>query len=496
MIYTPRPRQQEAIDKMVSFVNSKTTKHGLFVYPTSFGKSVVIANVASKFPDKYFINVTTSKELLKQNYEKFTSYGYEASLCSASLNSKNVGKITFATVGTLVKQIEFFKDKDVVILSDEAHNGSKKGSQLHTFITKIKKCKLLGTTATPLRLKPGMSGTELKMMNRDRDCFFTSIEDVVQIQDVKDEYWSKLDYVIEDTDESSLKLNGSGTEFTDESLKKYSQENHLTDMCITAAEKLITEGRKSILIFVPFIDDALDIERKMSGCEAVYSGMDTSVRDSVVSRFKSLKLKVVVQVNILAIGFDHPELDGVIFARPTNSITVWYQGLGRGVRIHDNKKDCKVIDLSGNYNKFGKVEDINFQNEKAFGGWAAFSGDRLLTNYPLGMTNVPTKQSLREAYERSLTKEVRIDPEIYFGKYKDKKLSEVMKDKDGKSYLAWIVEPKTNFNFWGEKGAILKNAIYQHLKLTLPLPQKKEVKPPVVYEKRLNTGSPIERTSN
>ena len=225
MSYTPRKRQQEAIDKMVSFVNSKTTKKGLFIYPTSFGKSIVIANVDSKFPDKYFINVTTSKELLKQNYEKFCSYGYQASICSASLNSKEVSKITFATAGTLISQIDFFKDKDVIILSDEAHIGSKKGSQLFKFLSAVKKSKLIGTTATPLRLKAGMGSSQLKMMNRDRDCFYNSIEDVVQIEEVvNDNYWSKLIYQIEEVDESSLKLNESGTDFTDASLKVFSEK--------------------------------------------------------------------------------------------------------------------------------------------------------------------------------------------------------------------------------------------------------------------------------
>src|SRR5699024_2991031 len=114
MSYKPRPRQQEAIDKMVEFVNSKTTKKGIFVYPTSFGKSIVIANVASMFPDKYFINIVPKKELLEQNYEKYTSYGYKGSVCSASLGSNEISKVTFATIGTLKKHLDFFKDKDVV----------------------------------------------------------------------------------------------------------------------------------------------------------------------------------------------------------------------------------------------------------------------------------------------------------------------------------------------------------------------------------------------
>ena len=475
MKYILRPRQEEAVDKMVKFVNSKTTKKGIFVYFTSFGKSLVIANVASKFPEKYFINVTTSKELLKQNYDKFISYGADAHLCSASLGSKDVGKITFATIGTLVKQIEFFKDKDVVILVDECDKGSKKGSQLDKFVKDIKNCKLIGTTATPLRLKQGMSGTELKMMNRDRDCIYSSIEDVVQIQEgVAQGYWSPLIYDVKDIDESDLVLNGSGTEYTDDSLKKFSETNDITKRCVEIIKALVKERRKSILLFVPFISDAQKIEKLYNKCKAVYSGMDSKDRDQTINNFLNLELKCVVQCTILGTGFDHPQLDAIVFARPTNSITIWYQGLGRGVRTHKLKKDCKIVDISGNFHKFGRIEDINYEEHKAYGGWAAFSGDRLLTNYPLGNKNVPTKKSLLRYFEKT-TNSSGDDVVINFGKYKGKSIKELVKDNQGKNYLAWLIKPETKFNFFGNEGKKIKEAIYEHLKLTpTPPPQPKE----------------------
>jgi len=486
MSLKPYPRQEVAIDKMVKFVNSKSTKKGLFVYPTGFGKSIIIANVASKFPDKYFINVTTSKELLKQNYEKFCSYGYTADICSASLGARDVGKITFATIGTLVSQVNYFKDKEVIILSDEAHVGSKKGSQLDKFLKEVKNSKVIGTTATPLRLKAGMNGTELKMMNRDRDCIYSSIEDVVQISEVvSNGQWSELVYDIKDIDETDLVLNQSGTDYTLESLKEYSLTNDIAGQCIDEINQLIAEGRKSILVFVPFIEDALEIEKHLDICRAVYSGMDKKERDTVVNNFKSLKIKAVSQINILSYGFDHPELDAIVFARPTNSITVWYQGIGRGVRKFKTKKDCKIVDISGNFNNFGAIEEITYEEDKAYGGWAAFSGEQLLTNYPLGKENRPTKKSLKDAlnFKQSYTEENKSEVKFHFGKFKDKTVEEVYKDKDGKQYMAWLVEPKTKFNFFGETGHILKGAIYRQLKLEMPPPAEKpkiEIKQPPI----------------
>jgi DNA repair protein RadD len=474
MSYTLRPRQLEAVNKIDTFITNSKKNHGLFVYPTSFGKSLVIANMASKYPNKYFINVTNSKELLKQNYEKYTSYGFEAEICSASLNSKNVGKVTFATITTLSKFVKFFEDKEVIIIDDEAQEGSKTGSQLHSFVKQLKNYKLVGVTATPFRLSQGMEGTSLKMMNRDRSCIYKSIEDVVQISEVVEQnYWSKLLYEVKDVDEESLQLNTTGTEFTDNSIQKFKEENDINNRVVEEIEQLLSQGRKSILVSVPFISDAQEIALKLDSCEAVYSGMDTKDRDRIIDSFKSLKLKVIVQCRILSVGFDHPQLDAIIMAKPTNSLTFYYQYLGRGVRIHPDKKDCVVVDLSGNFKRFGKIETISIENSELTKGWAVFNEDMLLSNYPLNTNNRPTKKSLlsklkweQSKKEQSVSEEVK----FYFGKYKDKSVSEVMKE--NKSYLTWLLDQK-DFNWYGDNGRRLKQSIQRHLGVFLE--EEKEI---------------------
>lgn len=477
MKYVLRPKQEEVINKIEHYIINSKKNHAVFVMPTSFGKSLIVSNIASKFPNKYFINITTSKELLKQNYEKYISYGFEADICSASLNSKSVGKVTFGTISTIIKQINFFKDKELVILFDECHLHSSTESQLSTFLKKVKNYKLVGVTATPFRLSQGMEGTSLKMLNRDRKCLYKSIEDVVQIQEMVDNgYWCPLIYDNKIIDESELVLNQSGTEFTDDSIKRFKEVNDTTNRIVEEVKNLITRGRKSVLISVPFIADAQEIASKLDDCEAVYSGMDDKVRDRVINDFKSLKLKVVVQCSILSVGFDHPELDALIMARPTNSLTFYYQIVGRLVRIHPNKKDAVVVDLSGNYNRFGRVEDIVIENSELTKGWSVFSGETLLSNYPLNTNNRPTKQSLLQKinWEKNIKDNTvdinEVDISFYFGKYKDKKVSEVMKE--NKSYLTWLLDQK-GFNWYGENGARLKQSIQRHLGVFV-----EEVKPP------------------
>lgn len=467
MKYVLRFRQEEAVRKIEDFILNSKTNHGVFVYPTGFGKSLIISTLAQGFSDRYFINVTASKELVLQNYEKYKSYGFEASICSASLKSKEVSHVTFATIGTLVKFSNFFKDKKVVIIYDEAHTASAKGSQIDIFLKQLKDYKLVGVTATPFRLAQSMSGATLKMMNRDRDCIYKSINDVVQISEVVEQnYWSKLIYDIKNIDETDLELNTTGSDYTDKSLEKFKETNDINSKIIEEVNKLILEGRKSILVSVPFIADAQEISEQIKGSKALFSGMDNNDRDKIINAFKSLNLKVVIQVKILTIGFDHPQLDAIVTAKPSNSLTFYYQLLGRGVRIHKDKTDCKIVDLSGNCKKFGNIETISIENEKLTGGWAVFNGDMLLSNYPLNTSNRPTKKSLlaqlkwQEDIKQNKLQLNDIDVKFFFGKYKDKKVSDVMKE--NKSYLTWILDQK-DFKWFGENGRKLKQSIQKHL---------------------------------
>jgi DNA repair protein RadD len=76
---------------------------------------------------------------------------------------------------------------------------------------------------------------------------------------------------------------------------------------------------------------------------------------------------VVLNVECLTTGFDFPSLDSIVVLRPTNSIRLHVQMLGRGVRVAEGKKTCDIIDLVGNVKKLGRIETIRV--EKVGGSW-------------------------------------------------------------------------------------------------------------------------------
>ena len=79
-------------------------------------------------------------------------------------------------------------------------------------------------------------------------------------------------------------------------------------------------------------------------------------RAQMIDRFKSGALRVLVNVDILTEGFDLPDADCVVMARPTMSLALHMQMIGRGMRPKPDGGDCLILDLAGNVDRHGLPE--------------------------------------------------------------------------------------------------------------------------------------------
>ena len=86
---------------------------------------------------------------------------------------------------------------------------------------------------------------------------------------------------------------------------------------------------------------------------------DSKQRKQILDDFKSGKFPILCNVGICTTGFDYPPTDAILLARPTKSLTLFTQMVGRGLRISENKKDCLIIDISdGEVNSLCTCENI------------------------------------------------------------------------------------------------------------------------------------------
>lgn len=379
-MYKLRDYQQQASDISVQFFQSKVNKNSIAVLPTGAGKSLVIADIASRL-DAPVIVFQPSKEILEQNYKKLCSYGFlECSVYSASFNSKKISKVTFATIGSVKNKPELFKMFKYMIV-DECHLVNPKEGMYKTFIEQLN-CKVLGLTATPYRLyNDGFGGSMLKFLTRTRPRVFSDVIYKVQISTLLEQgFLAKLNYYnVQVIDENKLKANTTGAEYTDSSVKQEYKRVDFNSHLINIVQRLMNVERKGILVFTRFIEEAEYVKSIIPNCAVVSSETNSSDRARILKAFKDGQIKVVANVGVLTTGFDYPELDTVVLARPTMSLSLYYQMVGRAIRPHQDKPEGWIVDLCGNSKRFGEVKDLQL-TEPSPGMYQIVSKGRKLTN--------------------------------------------------------------------------------------------------------------------
>jgi DNA repair protein RadD len=438
---TLRKNQIEPVRKGIEYFSEKKPVPSIIVAPTAFGKSIVIAHIAKGVGEKVLV-IQPSKELLEQNYNKFINLGGEATIYSASMGEKEIGDVTYATIGSIVNIATKFKEYGIskVIIDECDRFPREPNGMLRRFLKGAGIVHTLGLTATPLKLQTnmGLDGkpfSKLVMLtNRSKKGnFFKKIIHVAQIQEmVEEKFWSRLEYQSYDFNTGDLVYNTTGAEYSNSSIKKAYKNQNISSKIVKKVEELY--NRKSILIAVPTIDAALELSRLIPSCKAVYSDMPGDERKETLRQFTSGELRCVAQVNILSVGFDYPELDCIITGRPTASLSWWYQFVGRVTRIHPNKSEGLVVDFVGAVPKFGRVEDIYFKEDK--GRWSMYGeGKKLLTGIPL------KEIGLHIEGEPSPHEKASIGPSVKmpFGKYAGKEIREIPA-----YYREWML---TNFKW-------------------------------------------------
>lgn len=425
---TLRDYQVACVDACVRFFRStRVEKPRLAVAPTAAGKSIIVAAVASEIDGKVLV-LQPSEELLTQNFEKYLLYDTNAAVFSASLNRREIARVTFATIGTIVKHPELFADFKFMIM-DEAHTyPAKDESMFGKFVKENDQLKILGLTATPFRLKSQSGGSKLVMMHNSH--IFRGYAHIIQIKDIATRYWAKIRYVVrvDEQAKSKLKVNSTGADFTEKSLEVFGK----------SVENLIERAiahffNDSMLVFVPSVKDAERMARKYPNSACVSSKTPKTVRREIIKKFKAGEIHRIFNFGVLGIGFDHPGLLRVIDAIPTLSLAKHYQLVGRLTRVHPDgiQVEKTYMDFAGNAERFGRIDQLDIRMVGKT--YHVFNGDKKLTGELMFRGDAPYEIPLSNQFEDML---------LTFGEHKDKRISEVPIQ-----YLSWAYDNAT----WNRK---------------------------------------------
>ena len=420
-----RDYQIDAIDSAFAL---SANKGGILVLPTGSGKSHVIAGIVNSISGKSIV-LQPTKEILESNLEKVLLSGLEdVGIYSASMGIKKMDRVTYATIGTIIKIADQIKDCEAIII-DEAHLVNAKGGQYLEFIEKVNPEILIGLTATPYRLHSNSFGSQMKMLTRTRPKIFKFINHVTECQElVKRGYLHKPEFMVSGKADRQLLLpNTTGAEFSDSSIRRYYQQTDIRNRILDAVDDALEEGSRHPLVFMSSVDETMKLVDvlRFRGISADYVSAKSSKfdREENLRLYRTGQIRVMVNVGILLLGYDFPELDCIICARPTMSLALWYQLIGRGIRSHPDKKRVLIYDLVDNFSKFGNPLD-----------WRIIEGSTGLY-YVISESGRLTGRTIEDGPE--------VDEPLDFGKYWDEKLKNIPLD-----YMEWFCASQKKSPTW------------------------------------------------
>ena len=342
-IIKPNKMQKEALKNLQKLRLLRETK-GLIISATGTGKTYLAALDVKNYNPKRFLFVAHREQILKKSLDSFhkvlggdkkTNYGI------LSGNTKNTDtKYLFATVQTLSKAEnlnQFKRDEFDYILIDEAHHvGSKIYGKLLDYFTPDF---LLGMTATPERSDD----------KNIYELFDYNVPYEIRLQEALEEemlvpfhYIGVSDYtyngeVIDDNTNLKYLVSEERVKYVVEQSKYYGYDGD------------VLHG----LVFVSRKEEADEIAKlltKNGYPSQMLSGEDSQEqREQAIEKLKNGELTYLVTVDIFNEGIDIPFINQVIMMRKTESVIVFVQQLGRGLRKAQGKEYLTVIDFIGNY---------------------------------------------------------------------------------------------------------------------------------------------------
>jgi superfamily II DNA or RNA helicase len=347
--------QKEIIEDLRTERKEFDSYRNLVVAATGTGKTMV-----SAFDYKHFRNENKSSKLLFIAHRKEI---LEQSLYTYRnvLKDQNFGDLwsngqipsqydyLFATVQTLSSNgnyLNFTKDNFDYIVIDESHHSAANSyfEIVEYFEPKI----LLGLTATPER----MDGRDIKSLFNDRIASEIRLPDAINRKLLCPfHYFGVSDPV----DLSHMKWSRGGYEKS-QLENVYTKDNQRVNTILSAMDTYLKDiGEMKALAFCVGIEHAIfmaDSFNKAGICSlALHSNSSNEERNSAKERLRSGEINCIFTVDLFNEGVDIPEADTVLFLRPTESLTVFIQQLGRGLRLSDGKEVLTVLDFVGQAHK-------------------------------------------------------------------------------------------------------------------------------------------------
>lgn len=340
-----RPYQDRLIDETRQALRSH--RRVLMQAPTGAGKTAITVYMMGRAADsgKRSMFIVHQNELLSQTSKALWKQKLEHGMIAAGKSFSRL-PAQVASVQTLVRRLEQYPEPDLVII-DECHRSA--ASTYQAVLEAYPNAKVIGLTATPQR-------TDGKGLD---DTYEALVQGPSIRQLIDAGYLSEYEIF---APPSTVDLSGVKTRMGDYDKREVEQavdKPTITGDAVATYRKHAA-GKRCVVMCVSIRHAEHVMESYSSAgvpAEMIEGSMTNREREAVLDRFRKGETLVIANVQLLIEGVDIPAIEVVQWLRPTQSLIIWMQGNGRGLRPSEGKEKLLILDQVGNWSKHGLPDE-------------------------------------------------------------------------------------------------------------------------------------------
>lgn len=344
---TLRPYQETAIAS-VRDAFRRNVKRALLVMPTGSGKTVCFSYLASVVAakGKRITIVAHREELLDQISRTLSDFGVGHSYIAANRPCDPGHPVQVASVQTLVRRLDKHQAPDLLVV-DEAHHCVATTSWGRV-VTAYKDSHVLGVTATPWRLSGEGLGDLFQEM-----VLGPSVHELIELGAL----CNYRAFIPSQFDASDMHVRGG--DFVREEAAAKMDKPTITGNAVEHYRKL--SHQKPAVAFCVRVDHAEHVAEQFRNdgyvSVSIDGGMEKEDRRRIIRDFTAGQINVLTSCDLISEGFDVPGIETAILLRPTQSLSLYLQQVGRAMRPAPGKEYATILDHCGNLMQHGMPDD-------------------------------------------------------------------------------------------------------------------------------------------
>ena len=377
---TPRKYQVNPIEKAIQWMR-KNTEGCVLDLSMSSGKASIAALIAHEMHrisgGKKVLVLCPSANLVQQNSDTYAKISDEYSIYSASISKSLRHSIVFATPQSFVNIVDNTNGEFCCVIVDECDQTTE---TVKTIISKLKEknplLRLCGMTGTPYRTGEGYIAeidVDNSIIEDANNPYYKKIVARITPRELIELGFAtppKVINVSEKYDTSNLELTAGGTFRQEDIDQAFVGQGRKTAAVI---EDVINHsnaiGARGVMIFGATINHCREIMDSLPNYNSamVNGEMSDKHNKAAIEAFKAQKIRYLVNVNKLTVGFSVDHVDVIAILRATESSRLYQQILGRGMRLDTHKKEFLLLDYTDNINKLFPSGDVFSPEIVAYG---------------------------------------------------------------------------------------------------------------------------------